>query len=230
MAGEVFPLVTPFTKPLMSRTPLGRLALQFSSFSYAVGVSVLPELKRETAHLMNGKLTYRFAALTLGGIMASMTTLYLKSAIYGGDNLDRFHEQLRTVEGRVQLLQRAALLLPFLPGFSSQAAEILARSAGPNINAVIGHDVLMVNPARFMRTGDDLLIKMAGPTGTQISRLLSAMGRVAEASEAAALGDTQKAKDEFLKAARTAHMMTPIIDNLPLRILAAAHRTAFPDK
>jgi hypothetical protein len=225
LAGEVFPTVTPFTKPLLSRTPMGRLALQFSSFSYAVGVTVLPEIKRE---FRNRPLGYRNAAFVLGGITAAMATIYLKSAIYGGDNLEKFHEQLTTPEGMVQMMQRAILIMPMMPGMSSQFSEIALQSASPMANAFLGRDLLLTSPARFgFRGGEQAAIRLGGPTMTQAIRALGATGDLMDSVKAMAEDNSPKAQEEALKAVKTLHMMTPILDSLPWRVFESAVEKAY---
>lgn len=221
LAGEVIPSPGTFDKPLLSRTPLGRLYLQFSSFSYTVGVRVLPELRRA---FRNDPLGYRMASLTLGGMLAASATLYLRAVLSGDQRLEDMERDLATAEGRIQFTQRAALLLPFLPGQSAHLAEIFTLKFGPHFNEMVGANVMMQDPARFMRfRGEDPLVKLLGPTASQASRFIKGAGLLTDATLE---GDKEKAQ----KAAKIFYRMAPIIDNFPLKAVARGVKTVYGDE
>lgn len=225
LAGEALPTVGKFDKTLISRTPMGRLALQFTSFSFMAGVRILPQLREELKHNPVG---YRSAAFTLGGIFASMTSLYIRSALVGGEQWEKLNKLLETGEGRAQFVLRSLFLLPFLPGMSSQLGEVALGTIGATFNAATGTNIVPTGGARFLR-GDVLTGRILGPTSTQATRLASVISRINTAVQAGAAGESEKSKAEIAKALHTLFISSPL-DILPVKLVLRALDATYGSK
>ena len=221
---EATPSPSLFDKPFMQRSAAGRLLLQFSSWGYAIGAQVIPQLERDIAN----KSYARLATLSMGGLITATASLHLRSLSSGKH--DELMEDLNKPGGMSRHAQKAFMLAPFLPGMAPQLIETMTAVLGPSVNAVVGSDVVATGPARFQRQDVFNLARLLGPTAGQAERLAGAATRVPMAIQAMLEGKDKKAQEDIMKGVYSIYRMTPIINNMPTRILGRTLIQTYGDK
>jgi hypothetical protein len=202
-------------KPLISRHPLGRIAMQFTSFGYAVGNRVVPMLKRE---IRNGNMVEP-TIVFVGGWIAAMAAQYLRTAMYGGDRFDTLHEELKTPEGMTKFAISAILLIPVFPGMSSQLAEVGVKAVGSAANSVLGKEYLPAGFGRFQRPGTSLISRLGGPTTSQLDNFGRVLAKTFDAIDKEMAGESEEAKESAKEAAYKFYLMLPVVNAMPFRAI-----------
>jgi hypothetical protein len=223
-AAEATPTPGMFDKPWYSRHPLGRLFFQFTTFNYTVGVRVLPKLMHD---LRNDPVSFRLAAMSAGGLVTSISSLYLRAALTSPEALDKLVKESGTTEGRVQILQKALLLMPFLPGMSSQYVELIGSQLGAAVNTMIGTDMFLSGGARFQRLDENVNRKLLGPSGATLARVGEVATRLPRAGFRAATGETAGARQDLRRVHDIARQNVPFYNSVPLRLVTRAFNEVY---
>jgi hypothetical protein len=121
-------------RPFLTRNPMGRLALQFTSFMFAAGNRVVKPMV-QSMYLHPQQMVVP-AALLSGLMLSSLVSGGLRQAMKG--NGEAWLASWQTPEGMRERFYEMWLRSAFMPGVSGVLFDNFARFAGPQMNDIVG--------------------------------------------------------------------------------------------
>lgn len=180
-------------QPFLRSSPIGRMLIQFTSYTFTAAERVIPRI---TQGLALDPLDPIPILGAISGITMGVMVLYLKAAINGQQAIDRLNSMSPS-----ELVIAGYLRSSLVPGMAGTFLDNAFEMAGENVNSLFGAKVVPEAYSRF--TKEQGYMSLFGPTVGMGNTIYRSMMDVTD-------GNYGKAADKLLK-------ITPLVNTVPAR-------------